>query len=332
MPRGFWWTLAVANAVLALAGAVYAGRLGLPASLAGPVVAAFLLQISFYMAAGCGGVRQWIEERLRPGQLAVGLTLAGIVPYLVYSVPTGVFAWAALGKLAVIAGVPAWVFVVAPTRRRDLTWQDLVVLLTVAVAELGRVYRGIYVSPLEGVRIEILGRFMILGVGAMAYLSLRKIEGSGYRLGAPSGEEWKAGLKQFALFLPVGVAVGLGIGFMGYRPVVVKEWWMYPLLIVGTGVGMYLVVALYEELFFRGVWQNLTSHSLGSPVAAQVVTSVLFGLVHLTFREFPNWRFAVLGAITGWFYGQAWRQGRSVVASGITHALVVTLWKLLFSG
>ena len=294
------------------------------------MVAAFLLQISFYLAAGFPGARRWLEQRLRPVQVGALLVLMGVVPYLVYSVPAGVFGWAALGKLAVIAGVPALAFVVAPTQSRGLVWQDVVVVGTVAVAELGNLFRGIYASPILGVRIEILGRFMILGVGAMAYLSLRRLEGSGYRL-AWSWEEWKVGVKQFALFLPVGVVVGLGIGFMEYRPVQAQWWWMYPVLAVGTFLGIYLAVALFEELFFRGVLQNLISHSLGNPVAAQLVVSVLFGLTHLPFRAFPNWRFALLATIMGWFYGQAWRQGGSVVASSITHALVVTVWKLLFS-
>ncbi|MBI3665693.1 MAG: CPBP family intramembrane metalloprotease [Acidobacteria bacterium] len=106
---------------------------------------------------------------------------------------------------------------------------------------------------------------------------------------------------------------------------------MYPFLVLGTFLGMYFIVALAEELFFRGILQNLATTSLGSAVGAQALASLLFGLSHLPFRRFPNWRFALLAAIAGWFYGQAYRERRSVVASSITHALVNTASRLLLT-
>jgi len=170
---------------------------------------------------------------------------------------------------------------------------------------------------------------MIIGVSATAFLSLRRLDCSGYSLRI-SWPDWKTGIKYFLLFLPVGIPIGLGIGFAGYRPVRVDAW-MYPVLAAATFIGMYAMVALFEELFFRGVLQNLGSASLGSPVASQVIASLLFGLVHLPFRSFPNWRFAILAAIAGWFYGQAYRERRNVVGSSVAHALVNTTWRLLFS-
>ncbi len=328
MPRAFVWTLAGLNAALALAGAAYAARLGVPGSVAAPVVAAFLLQISFYLAPGFPEVRAWLERRLRPAQLGAMLFAAAMVPYFAYSVPTGVFRWGAALHLAAIAGVLAFLFVLCPTRKPGLAWQDVVAVGTVAAAELGDWFRAIYLSPIEGVRIHILGRFMVIGVGAMACLSLRRIEGAGYQLAA-TWRDWKAGVQQFLWFAPAGVLLGAGTRFATYRPPS-AEWWMVPLLALGTFAGVYLAVALFEELFFRGVLQNLLSRSLGHPLAAQALASALFGLVHLSFRSFPNWRFAVMGALAGWFYGQAWRRSGSVAASSITHALVVTIWKIWF--
>jgi hypothetical protein len=329
MPRGFLYTLAAVNVSLAVAGAVYAGRLGLPASVAAPVVAAFLLQISFYLLAGIPAARRWLEERLRPGWLGVLLVAVALAPYLVYSLPTGVFAWTGVTKLAAIAAVPGLLFVVFPARRSGLSWQDLLVVAMIGTVELGKVFRSIYLSPVEGVRLDILGRFMILGVGAVAYFSLRRLQGCDFRL-ATTWEDWKAGVREFALFLPVGVAAGLAVRFASYRPVLV-EWWMLPIVAAGTFLGIYLAVALFEELFLRGVLQNLTTRSFGHPVAVQAVVSVVSGLAHLPFREFPNWRFALLATLAHWFYGQAWRRA-GLGAAGVTHALVVTVWRLWFSG
>jgi membrane protease YdiL (CAAX protease family) len=63
------------------------------------------------------------------------------------------------------------------------------------------------------------------------------------------------------------------------------------------------VVGLSEEFFFRGMLQQLLTKRLKSTIAGLLLTSILFGLVHLPFRGFPNWRFALLAALAGIFYG-----------------------------
>jgi membrane protease YdiL (CAAX protease family) len=63
---------------------------------------------------------------------------------------------------------------------------------------------------------------------------------------------------------------------------------------------------------------------------AAIAASIAFGAVHLWFRAFPNWRFALLAAVAGVFYGLAFRRARSIRASMVTHALVVTTWRVFF--
>ena len=55
---------------------------------------------------------------------------------------------------------------------------------------------------------------------------------------------------------------------------------------------------------------------------------VAFGSVHLWFKPFPNWRFAIMAALAGVFYGLAFQKEKSVRASAVTHALTVTVWRL----
>jgi membrane protease YdiL (CAAX protease family) len=174
-----------------------------------------------------------------------------------------------------------------------------------------------------------MGHIMLVGLSATAFLSLRRLPGSNYQLHA-SWADWRTGIWQFLFFIPIGLPVGWAIGFIGFHPLQ-ADLWLYLILLPGTFLGMYAVVALLEELIFRGVLQNLATTWVGNAVVAQAITSVLFGLAHLPFRSFPNWRFAVVAAIAGWFYGQAYRERRSIVASSITHALVNTAWRLLFS-
>jgi membrane protease YdiL (CAAX protease family) len=319
------------NAALAPAGAIYATRQNIPLSLAAPIVAAFLVQISFYLVPGFPEARQRLEARLSPPRLAALAFSAALLPYLCYSLPTRVFRWESLGLLVLVAGVPAFIFVLWPTREHRLTWQDAALAGMVGAAELGGLYRRIYISPLDDLGIEFLGRIMMIGVSATAFLSLRRLEGSGYQLWA-SWDDWKTGLRQAFYFLPLGFLTGLAIGFGRYRPLPVAPW-LYPLLAFGTFIGMYAVVALFEELFFRGVLQNLGAANLGGPRAAQLFASVLFGLIHLpSFRAFPNWRLALLAGLAGWFYGQAYRERKSVVPATVGHAFVITVWRLWFSG
>ncbi|HVX67819.1 MAG TPA: CPBP family intramembrane glutamic endopeptidase, partial [Bryobacteraceae bacterium] len=101
-----------------------------------------------------------------------------------------------------------------------------------------------------------------------------------------------------------------------------RPWWATAAIAAGTFLGMLWVVALREEFFFRGLLQ---------PWLGLIATSLLFGSVHLPFRDFPNWRFAVLAAVAGVFYGLAYRSARSVRAAMVTHALVNTAWRVFFS-
>ena len=94
------------------------------------------------------------------------------------------------------------------------------------------------------------------------------------------------------------------------------------------GLFTFFFIAVPEELFFRGWMQNLLERRMGR-LWALLVTAVLFGLSHFNKRAVQfNWRYVVLAALAGVFYGRAWRQERRVGASAITHASVDTLWSL----
>ncbi len=90
----------------------------------------------------------------------------------------------------------------------------------------------------------------------------------------------------------------------------------------------FFFIAVPEELFFRGWMQNLLERRVG-PARALLITSTLFGLSHFNKRAaLFNWRYVLLAALAGIFYGLAWRQERRVGASAITHASVDTIWSI----
>jgi membrane protease YdiL (CAAX protease family) len=77
--------------------------------------------------------------------------------------------------------------------------------------------------------------------------------------------------------------------------------------------------------------QQLLTRKLRKQTLGIVIASVVFGAAHLGFREFPNWRFALLAASAGWFYGRAYAQAGSIRAAMVTHALVVTTWRVFLA-
>jgi membrane protease YdiL (CAAX protease family) len=96
-------------------------------------------------------------------------------------------------------------------------------------------------------------------------------------------------------------------------------------------VGIFLLTAWPEEFLFRGLLQNCLSRTLSSETGGWFAASVIFGLAHINNNGvFPNWRYALLGTIAGIFYGRTWRKTKSIFPAAIVHALVDTIWHLLF--
>jgi membrane protease YdiL (CAAX protease family) len=97
--------------------------------------------------------------------------------------------------------------------------------------------------------------------------------------------------------------------------------------IAGTFLAFFWVVVLSEEFLVRGVLQGWMEEWTRSQQAGLLLTSILFGLAHLFYRDFPNWRWALIAATLGWFCGHARNQAGSIRASVVTHTLVITTWR-----
>jgi len=311
---------------------VYAGRLGVDAVVAAPIIAAFLLLAPVYLAALSPSARAWVERRWRPPQIGGGLVAVSLAPYLVYSIPLGLFQWEALAALAMMTSTAAFLFVWTPPQREGLSWQDVLLLLLLAtpvISGLGGFFQFVYPSPGDPVpRLDVLGKMLVFPLGAFAFLSLRRVEGVDLRF-LPRREDWRFALKWFLIGLPAVSLVGLGSGFVVWNPIA----WDDPGALgqaAAKAFGIYLATALPEELCFRGVLLNLSEKRWGRPWLAQAAASLLFGTVHLGSRGFPNLPFAATAAVAGWFYGSAWREGRGVVPAALTHTMTVTTWMLLF--
>ncbi len=301
----------------AIGGGVYSYYQHIPAAVAAPVLLAFLVELSFYFGLGSTAVRDRLEAL--GTKLPLFLLASAAAPFLIATVPAGTFDFRNALYLLACAGALAWWFQTLP--RHPVA--DYGFLAFVAAVYLLKIFRGLYPGPLDDLRIDALGQLMWIRLGISAALLIRKVEGTGFGF-VPSRREWAIGARHYVYFLPVGVALMYGLGFARFDPLE-GWWWRIP----ANFVGMLLVVALAEEFFFRGMLQQWLGRWTGTQ-AAIVAAAVVFGACHLWFREFPNWRFALLAAAAGWFYGRAFTAGRGIRAAMVAHALTNATWRSLF--
>jgi len=333
--RAYIVTAIVLDALLAAAGFIYGGQRGISPTLSTPIIIAFLVQAAMFLLPGFPGARRWVEQAVAPRTLALLLVAGGIAPYLIFSIPLGLFsAKNFLGLLALAALAPA-LFVFARPKKRGLAWQDAVVIVLLVAPIISGLtsflidaYRGPLGLPEDIRRLDVLGKLMVISVGSMAFFSLRGIEGVDFRF-FPSGKDLRTGAKHYLYYLPIGVPLSLATGLVEWAPRETLDWGLAA-EIVGTGLGIFFATALGEELCFRGILQNLLEKTLRKPLVAQSIAAAAFGAVHLSFRFYPNWGFALASMVAGLFYGNAFREGRSVGAARATHTLVVLTWSFLF--
>jgi membrane protease YdiL (CAAX protease family) len=296
----------------------YARMKGVPGWAAAPIAAAFLVEFPFYLLPGFSRVREGAAAIGR-WQLATGMAISAALPYLIYSLPTGVFRPGSLVLLLVLASAVAFWYLALPRSGAA----DALFLALLAAIVLTRVFHRIYLDPIPKLHIEYLGHIMLIRLAAMAVLAIRGGSGADFRFW-PARREWLAGVRWFAALLPCAAAVYWALGLVEWRP--------HPLnlpLAIATFFGVLWVLALSEEFFFRGLLQHWLENWTGAGAPALLLASLLFGAAHLGFAHlFPNWRFSLVAAIAGVFYGLAWRETRTVQSSMVTHALVVTIWRV----
>ena len=314
----FLATLGVCWVALGVVAWEYARLRGIPARVATPLAASFLLEITFYLWPAFAVTRAWLSERGKYWA-ALTLTLAGLAPWLIYSAGVGTFHWAAfLELLAIVGAVSFWYAVVSPTELADSLF-----LVMLAALVLAKVFDRIYLSPSPRLQIAVLGQLMLVHTAALAIFTIRGHVNVEFRF-LPNKAEWATGARFFVMMLPFAAAVYWILGLVHLRP--------HPLsvpLAAGTFFAILWVVALSEEFFFRGLLQQWLANWTRRGTAALIIASIVFGAAHLGFHGvFPNWRFATVAAVAGFFYGLAWRSSGTIQASMVTHALTVTLWRV----
>ena len=303
----------------------YSSLQNIPSRIALWFIAAALVEVAFYLGTGFSWTRSLVESIEPPAVRAFILTLSALLPYGIYSLGTGTFHLRNLWLLAGISTVVTAWFVVQ-NGKRPLT--DLLFVVLLAAIVLGKVFDHIYITLTPRAPADILGKLMLIRLGAYCVLTIRKMPGIGFGF-VPSRRDWTIGVLCFAALMPVLALANTFAHFVTPR-LVPGPWWRVVLVGVGTFLGFLWVAALSEEFVFRGIIQQVLSQRLGT-IAGLVIASIIFGLIHLPFREFPNYRLPPLAFIAGLFYGLAYLRAGNIRAGMVTHALVVATWRVFFA-
>ncbi|MEO8130535.1 MAG: CPBP family intramembrane glutamic endopeptidase [Bryobacteraceae bacterium] len=320
--RGYGFTLAAVWVAFCIAAFFYTRLYNIPARVAVAVLPALLVEVAFYLAAGMEPVRKRLEALAAPPILAVLMTASAVLPYCIAAAGTGSFQLRSLLTLLGLAGTASFWYLFAGKR----TLADVGFLALMAAVYLSKIFNTIYITPAPKVTLSILGAAMWIRIGMMACLSIRKMGGIHFGF-VPQGKEWRIGVIHYFGFLPFGYFAGTYFGLL--HPQTVTPASKAVLLVVATFLGTLWVLAAMEEFFFRGVLQQLIRRETNDDFSAIMITAVIFGLAHLSYaRAFPNWKMAVMAGIHGIVLGHAFLQAGSVRAPMVTHALVVTTWKV----
>jgi membrane protease YdiL (CAAX protease family) len=312
---GFRAALLAGWMALGVAGLVFARAKGIPLAAALPVIAAFLAEYPFYLVVGFPAVRQ----RLSSPALPVILTGSLLLPYLLCCLgairmdPVAVIRLAALGL-----AISLWYVILPAAALLDATLLALIGWVT-----LGRYFGGIY-PRFFGQHLDVLGAIGLLHVLALTLMLQRRIPETGWGFW-PIQREWIIGARHYLFFLLLGGPLALALRSARFTAVP-APWWV----VIGTFFGTLWVSSLAEEFLFRGVLQRWIEDWTGHAQLALLLASIVFGLAHLWFRGFPNWRLVPVVTVLGWLCGRARNQAGSIRASVVTHALVVTTWRTFF--
>ena len=283
-------------------------------------VIAALLALAPYLAAAFFPRNVSGRAHLLPVWLQLSCPALLCLPYVLVAGAAGIFRW---NWLALYAMLPVAVAVLLGPVKRGLSpgasdcgnWREFVVLAVLGLAVDLRWFEGAWPAHLA-----IFNKMLLLDAGIYGFIAVRQLEGTGFDLRLRL-KDFATGLRELAFCTPIVLALGLGLGFLHLH-----RGWPGLAPISGAWVFTFFFIAVPEELFFRGWLQNLLERRMGR-YPALLLTAILFGLSHFNKRAVLfNWRYVLLAAVAGVFYGRAWRRDRRVGAAAVTHASVDAIW------
>jgi membrane protease YdiL (CAAX protease family) len=279
-----------------------------------PTAVSVALILGPYWAFGFG-FDKWLRSRLTNRLKQTLAPLSLIAAYLAFALPRGDFHWGlCLGMSAIIIAITLFL----QQAKAQPDWHDWIVLAILGISvDLHFFDRAWPIAGLTG-----MPKLLFVDAGLYGYLVVRPIGDIGFDFRLKLSDIG-IGLREFLYLTPIAILLGFALDFLHFHrtpgsPPEFAAGWLFTLFFV----------ALPEELFFRGLMLNMLERRIGTN-RALAITSLLFGLAHFNKRAaYFNWRYVILAAIAGVFYGRAWLARRRLLASSITHATVDTVWSI----
>lgn len=317
------WTALGLWAATVIAAAFYGNWRGYGGEAFAVALGVFALFLAGELLPAAGHLGERIVRRVGP-RASLLIALVPLLAWLGYALGTGSFAWWRAGIAAAYALAPAALIVSAGAAKPG-AWQDYAAMLAIGGPLALRWLNGLWPYPDLPLEVRVAPLLLAMNVGVVTFLFVRQLDGVGYTIAWGRDAAISVGVN-FALIAAIVIPLALWLRFLRFDATV-ASWSSLP----ATTLTIFLVVAWPEEFFFRGLLQNLLSKSFSNEKYGWIVASLVFGLAHIGRNHvFPNWKYALLAAIAGLFYGRTWRATNSIFASAVVHCLVDTTWHFLF--
>lgn len=294
--------------------------------LSSTVVSFGLLLLSYLLFTSRHYV-EWLRERTAKSRLLFPAMLLAV--YILYGLGPGRLRIPESLLIPVYLAFPVLFATLAAQRGERPNRYDLLTVaflyLPVELSALARAWQpaqsGIP-SPTHAFS-QVLG----MNLALFCFLVVRPIGGIGFTFRLRKPDVVQA-LIAFAWFFPLALVFAGMTGLVPFRPHL-----PHAALIVPIILGKSLMVALPEEVLFRGLLQNLLQRAAPTArgrMAALLVSSVIFGFSHLNNHPLFDWRYVTIATVAGIAYGTVYNRTGKVTAAAITHALIDIVRGLCF--
>jgi membrane protease YdiL (CAAX protease family) len=270
---------------------------------------------------------KWLRERTARSRFAFPALLLAV--YILYGLGPGRLRVPESLLIPAYLGLPILFASLAAKRGERPNRFDLLAVvflyLPVELAALARAWQP--ASPGIPSPSHPFTQLLAMNMALFCFLAVRPIEGIGFTFRL-RGRDVVQALIAFAWFFPLALVFGTVTGFVPFEPHLPNPAHLIPVVL-----GVTFMVALPEEVLFRGLIQNLLQRAAGTArgrFAALIVASILFGFSHLNNHPTFDWRYVTIASVAGIAYGTVYNRTGKVTAAAITHALVDIVWRLCF--
>ena len=204
-----------------------------------------------------------------------------------------------------------------------LNWSDLAIWLLLWIPFDLRWYQGLQAN------IDYTWWSIAISVTAIIGWYGYRNANIGYNL-APKLKDFGIAFLALVMIMTVVIPPGIATEFLSFS---IPESYDIPKL-TAHFIGLFLTVALPEELFFRGILLKGLDKVFSKKWIPMLISSLAFGLMHWNNLNDVSMQitYISLATIAGLGYGWAYRKsGNNLFAAILAHTLVDWVWKLFLA-